>query len=739
MVHLCLAMMIKNEEKTLLKSFNSCKDIIKSIRVYDTGSTDKTLEIIEQFAQDNPEIDVYVKEGEFVDFAVSRNVLLEYVEEDDSVDFVLLLDSNDEVQGTAKLLEFLKDEQKKTRENTQNYASGYLMRQRWFTGNSMDTYYNIRLIRARQGWRYHAPVHEYIQNDGDKKSITARIHDNDEIVIYQDRTQDCENTFKRFQRDKDILLKEHLKNPDDPRTHFYLAQTYGSLGMQKEAYYFYKLRTNYYGFLEERYHSFQRLGEIAKQMHMEPNVYMSWWIKAMDSLPVPRVEPIIELANYYLFDNVNYHMASLFTSYALTLEYPHWCTLFINRIHYDYTRYQLDGIAQYYLENYEQGLASCRKAIQYNEKLLEGVNEQSQRLIKQKMQFDLANEKLYQNKLQDTSNATAIQITKDAKWYKYTPLEMEECILTEYQSELTNNVNTERHAIELDILLKSWEKNKQNYVLLFHIGNSYDKIKSHDQAYQYYKLFIDKIQTRIKDLKNKHQKQIRTFYNKLLENHALSSADDQVLKELEHDKIRVVKALDENQIKQLKQLEQEHNIEREELYTKLMSTLENQYYYAHYRLGDLAKILNHDSTVSLIWWIQALSTTKIPRIAPLIKIANHYIFQRKNYHMANMFLQYALKLKNPSCKDDEYTNKLHYNYSRYHLDGIIHYYLGVEAQKQGNKERHLNHMKQGADSCQKAIDFCKHASRQFIKNRGLHQHFAKLVKANESNLKFYNF
>ena len=44
----CLAMMVKNEEKTILKSLNSCKRVVTHVKIYDTGSTDDTLNIIQQ-------------------------------------------------------------------------------------------------------------------------------------------------------------------------------------------------------------------------------------------------------------------------------------------------------------------------------------------------------------------------------------------------------------------------------------------------------------------------------------------------------------------------------------------------------------------------------------------------------------------------------------------------------------------------------------------------------------------
>jgi len=387
----CLAMMVKNEEQTILKSINSCKSVIHSVKIYDTGSTDKTLELVEQFKTENPNIDVQVIQGEFVDFATSRNVLLDFVDLDYNIQFALLLDSNDELHGCEDFKAFVEHEKNKTRETEKYYCSGYLFRQKWFSGGSVDTYYNVRFIRVRHEWRYKSPVHEYISSP-QEGGISMRV-DNPNIILYQDRTRDCESSFKRFERDQDILLREHLKNPDDARTVFYLAQTYGSLGKQDEAYYYYKLRLEMGSFEEEIYHSYLRLGEIASNLKMDSTVFIGWWMKALEH--TIRAEPAVNIADYYLFKcQHKQYMAAAFTTIAVQMGDPVHCTLFVNRLHYDYTRYHLDGIAQYYLGNYKQGLESTKKAMEYNKTKLEPILKTIQDLTTQFAQDVLKNPKL---------------------------------------------------------------------------------------------------------------------------------------------------------------------------------------------------------------------------------------------------------------------------------------------------------------------------------------------------------
>ena len=49
-IHVALLMMVKNEHKRLLVSLESTIGYVNSIVVYDTGSTDDTIEILQNFS-----------------------------------------------------------------------------------------------------------------------------------------------------------------------------------------------------------------------------------------------------------------------------------------------------------------------------------------------------------------------------------------------------------------------------------------------------------------------------------------------------------------------------------------------------------------------------------------------------------------------------------------------------------------------------------------------------------------
>ena len=156
---LVTALMCKNERAQIAETtLDSLKEYCGHLIVYDTGSTDGTQNHIREYCAKN-DIRLDLKEGPFVDFAVSRNVLLDYCDEllkgqDDK--FILQVDAHDVLQGGDKLIEFIT--------TFKGPQTGFYLTQKWWSGSNLDSYYNVRMIKPHKEWRYNpdAIVHEYI-------------------------------------------------------------------------------------------------------------------------------------------------------------------------------------------------------------------------------------------------------------------------------------------------------------------------------------------------------------------------------------------------------------------------------------------------------------------------------------------------------------------------------------------------------------------------------------------------
>jgi glycosyltransferase involved in cell wall biosynthesis len=335
-VKVAACLMLKNECKRIQTTLDSIDSVVDGIIVYDTGSTDNTVEIVKSFTS----APVHLLEGEFENFAASRNILLEFANTfKDQYDYFLLLDCNDELQGDLK------------KELLEHPTAGhFLVPQVWQTDH-LNKYYNIRVLRSGMDFKYVGSVHEYIETP--KESILAKLEN---TSIFQDRRQDDDKSKNRWSRDIEILNKEYSDNPTDPRTLFYLAQTYACLKDIDNAYKYYKLRTTFKGFYEERFVAMERCGDYTKDEQEK----IVWYLKAFEL--IERVEPLLKIAEIYKAKR-KFYMSYLFTELACKLKFPTQCVLFVDKSAYDYKRWHLMGIVGYYAGKFKEGEEGCKKAI----------------------------------------------------------------------------------------------------------------------------------------------------------------------------------------------------------------------------------------------------------------------------------------------------------------------------------------------------------------------------------------
>ena len=152
---IALLLMIKNEEQRLEITLNSCKNIIKHLIIYDTGSTDNSIDIVTTYSKKH-NIQLSLKNGIFSNFESSRNDLLTFADTINNIDYYLLLDVNDEVKNQDKLFALAQNELLTT-------TSGYLLLQQW-QSSILTSYSNIKFIKSKSGWKYKGKVHEYLYN-----------------------------------------------------------------------------------------------------------------------------------------------------------------------------------------------------------------------------------------------------------------------------------------------------------------------------------------------------------------------------------------------------------------------------------------------------------------------------------------------------------------------------------------------------------------------------------------------
>jgi len=346
-------MMVKNEKKRLLVSLESVKKYADALIMYDTGSTDDTMDIIKNFAEKH-KINLFLIRGIFENFSASRNALLDYCDTI-NVDFLLLLDCNDELQNGDNFRKFLKIKHKEE-------YTGFLICQKWWSGQH-DKYYNVRLVKNKSGWRYMGVVHEWFKDttrEGKDPAFPVWRTQDDDIILYQDRTQDDDKSSKRFKRDRELLIEENKKKPNDPRTIFYLAQTCENLCLFDEALYWSKIRTELKDFEEEVFHSYVRAGNCAHMLGQSWDDVLPWFMKALAH--TPRIEPLIRMIEYYK-NTDKWYVAYMYSRMAIDLKYPEHLILFVDNGGYNWTRWHLHSIVCSHVGKFEEGKTANLTAI----------------------------------------------------------------------------------------------------------------------------------------------------------------------------------------------------------------------------------------------------------------------------------------------------------------------------------------------------------------------------------------
>lgn len=305
MVKLCLNMIVKNESRIIERLLDSVKSIIDCYCICDTGSTDNTVDLINQYGVNN-NIQGVVVHKPFVNFCVNRNFALEEAKKMDC-DFILLIDADMKLVINPS---FSKDMLK--------IGQSYSLKQK---GYGIE-YSNLRIIDSKVKSEYYGVTHEYI---GVEKH--ELLED-----IYIDDVGDGGSKGNKAQRDRELLEQGIIDEPNNVRYYFYLANTYMDLRMFDDAIKTYQKRIDMGGWNEEIFYSKYRQGCAYKDLHQYDKM-QAVWLDAWQYRPC-RIEPMYELLKYYK-DLKHYKLADMIYNSVKEDKVPN-DVLFVHNDMYDY-------------------------------------------------------------------------------------------------------------------------------------------------------------------------------------------------------------------------------------------------------------------------------------------------------------------------------------------------------------------------------------------------------------------
>ena len=335
------ALMIRNEQHTLNLTLASIRGLgITDVYLYDTGSTDRT-KFVAESANKTGDMTVHWLEGEFVDFATSRNVLLRWAQ--NKTDWLLLLDSGDEIDPSAA-------ETIKTALSVHESICGYLMEQDW--GNS--NFLNVRLIRNTGVWHYEFPVHEYLSHDPHTcavQRLDVLVPGDQRIRITQNRSISGLSSPKRWLNDARVLSELLEREPRNARAAFYLGNTYKSLSQvasnrdAKLAYlgkavvaYERRVDETEDGWHEEKENSMVQLTNALRELQRYDR--MRYWALRL-YMQYERAEGLLSVARHEIDENDSPENCYVLAALACRAPRPGSKTLFMNWREYDEFRWNL--------------------------------------------------------------------------------------------------------------------------------------------------------------------------------------------------------------------------------------------------------------------------------------------------------------------------------------------------------------------------------------------------------------
>lgn len=282
-----LVLMMKNESRSIASMIEQAASGVDRVDLLDTGSVDGTMELAQQ-ACALKNLPFSSSREPFADFATSRNRSLEIAAP--HAVFGLQLSGDEYLYGAETLRSFC--EARRASSDLRHEIAYIQVR----VG---DTVHRApRLVRLSSPWRWVGAVHEAMQRG------TETIEPIEDLPAdscwIEHRDYDPERKRSRYYWDLEVLLEQYRKNPKDPRTVFYLAQTLEGLELYAEAARRYMERANINeGWNEEQFIAVCRAGVNMHRAGHPHHEVMRAFLAATGLRPW-RAEPMISMAQLFI-------------------------------------------------------------------------------------------------------------------------------------------------------------------------------------------------------------------------------------------------------------------------------------------------------------------------------------------------------------------------------------------------------------------------------------------------------
>jgi glycosyltransferase involved in cell wall biosynthesis len=350
-----LCMIVKDEEHIIHECLDSMAPYIDRYDITDTGSSDKTMDIIREWGEKN-NIPGKVYEEPWRGFGKSRTDSLRNADRG-GADFAWVIDADDRVQGNFKYPQQFGEEK--------HWSYALKIRRgdfEWWRGQILHEYAQCPEIEQKQG--------QVVRLDGDY-SIDARTMGNRTLEFESpegvEEVPGKEIWRMKYIKDAETIL-DCLTNPDNEnyepdnlRYLFYLAQSYFDGGDWKNAEEWYIKRAEKGGWEEEQWYSVLRCAMCMSNQEKDWQKIQDVFLQAWNMRP-HRSEPLFHLARIHRM-NGNPRLGYLFAKHACSIPFPHQDSLFVSRDVYDWQIFDELASTAWYGGDIEAGIAASNKLL----------------------------------------------------------------------------------------------------------------------------------------------------------------------------------------------------------------------------------------------------------------------------------------------------------------------------------------------------------------------------------------
>tara|TARA_B100000123_G_scaffold146575_1_gene108262 strand:+ start:14585 stop:16687 length:2103 start_codon:yes stop_codon:yes gene_type:complete len=333
---ICLNMIIKNESKIITRLLDSVLPLIDHYVICDTGSSDNTIEVLNDYFKDKT-ICGKIVEQPFEDFGKTRSFALKECENEPDSDYILLLDAD-------MLLEIPSDFDAKAFKKTLTKDLYFILQ-----GSDSFQWNNARIAKNNIGFFYKCPTHEYI--DLHREYSSGNISKN-ELFIRDIGDGGCKED--KFIRDIRLLENGLKEDPNNCRYLFYIANSYKDIGQFDNAIEYYNKRIKSGGWYQEIAMSYYYIGLCYKGLNRVGDA-INTWLEGFDNLP-KRIEGLYEIIHHYRCSE-KYTIANYFYELACKHRYDISIQdeLFLKREIYDILLdYEYTVLCYYVTKDYEK-------------------------------------------------------------------------------------------------------------------------------------------------------------------------------------------------------------------------------------------------------------------------------------------------------------------------------------------------------------------------------------------------